>query len=109
MPSSRRARGARRRHWDIAGLLVVLGLVLIIWQPPGPAVRCATSEEDATSIIDPDQRCPISSESYQELLHHRSSIKWDNVIGMVLLLVAIGFVAESYRTEEDERDRDGST
>ena len=82
--------------WLLAsGVLILLGVALFALQPGPPEPECATDPSATSGFTDPEQDCPISIDSMNEIRDHESSPKWFRIagaavggIGLVLAVVA---------------------
>lgn len=77
-------------HWfAIAGVLLVLGIGLMIMPTPGkPDFECAAPNEPYSGWKEGD--CNLTDESYAEFVEWKSGRKWDNGLGLLLVLGGFG-------------------
>lgn len=80
----------------IAGILIVVGISLIAFQPGPPDTVCVGENEPSSGFVDSEKDdCPISIESWAEISEHESGPQWFNIGGVVFIVagVATGGVA----------------
>ncbi len=75
-----------------AAVLVVLGVVLMVMPTPGePELVCAPAGAPSSGFADGDQDdCPVTIESANEYNDWASGPRWDNIAGLVLVVVGLG-------------------
>lgn len=77
----------------LAGLLVVVGVVLIPLQTvimPEPESVCVEGSGPTSGFTDEEKGCPISIESYNEIRERRTSPKLLRLGGLLLILGGLG-------------------
>lgn len=80
--------------WLLAsGVLILLGIALFALQPGPPEPECATDPNATSGFTDPEQDCPISIESMNEIRDHQTSPKWFRIAGVGVGVVGIALVA----------------
>jgi len=82
----------------VSGALILLGIALFALQPGPPEPECATDPSATSGFADPEQDCPISIDSMNEIRDHESSPKWFRIAGVGtgvagLLLVVVVAIA----------------
>lgn len=76
----------------LAAALILLGIGVFMLQPAAPQGECVPEGEPYSGWMDPDQdNCPISEESYREILDWETSPKPFRMAGAGIALVGIGF------------------
>lgn len=69
--------------WLLAsGVLILLGIALFALQPGPPEPECATDPNATSGFTDPEQDCPISIESMNEIRDHETAPKWFRIAGV---------------------------
>ncbi|ROR90767.1 hypothetical protein [Nocardioides aurantiacus] len=83
----------RSKKLAIAAVLIVLGVILMVMPTPGePEVECADPGGPTSGFTDEDQGgCPISIESFREYTEWSSGPRWDNIAGLVLVVLGLGY------------------
>ena len=66
----------------VSGVLILLGIALFALQPGPPEPECATDPNATSGFTDPEQDCPISIDSMNEIRDHESSPKWFRIAGV---------------------------
>jgi hypothetical protein len=74
----------------LAGLLIVLGVGLFVWEPPGPEAECAKDPAKTSGFVDEEKNCPISIESFERIRESKTGPQWDNIGGLVLVVGGVG-------------------
>jgi hypothetical protein len=77
----------------LGALLIVLGVGLFIWEPPGPEAECAKDPSRTSGFMDEEKKCPISIESFNKIREAKSGPQWDNIGGLVLVVGGLGAAA----------------
>ena len=80
----------RQRLFIIAGVLIVIGIALMVWEPEGPEAECAKDAGRTSGFVDKEKNCPISIESYERIREAKSGPRWDNIGGLVLAVGGVG-------------------
>jgi hypothetical protein len=73
----------------VSGALIVLGIALFALQPGMPEPECATDPNVTSGFTDPEQDCPISIESFNEIREHKTSPKLFRIFGVGAAAVGI--------------------
>lgn len=83
--------------WLLASAaLIVAGVALFALQPGPPEPVCATDPHQASGFADPQQNCPISIDSFNQIREDETSPKWFRIAGVltglagVILAIVVG-------------------
>ncbi len=104
----------RSKKLVIAAVLVVVGVILLLLPTPGePELECTSADGPTSGFTDEDQGgCPVSIESYDEYSEWSSSPRWDNIAGLVLVVLGLGYggvaLLRKPRTSRDTPDAKGA-
>ena len=74
----------------LAALLFVIGVGVVVWEPAGPEVECAKDPLTTSGFFDAEKNCPVSIESYERIREWETRLRWDNIVGAVLVVGGIG-------------------
>ena len=78
------------RLFALAGLLAVLGVGLMVWEPAEPEAECAAAGGPTSGFMDTEKNCPISIESWERIRAAQGGTRWDNIGGLVLVVGSLG-------------------
>ncbi len=73
----------------VSGALIALGVALFALQPGPPEPVCATDPNVTSGFTDPEQDCPISIESFNEIREHKTSPKLFRIFGVGVAVVGL--------------------
>lgn len=83
-------KSARTKFLAIAGVLVLLGVVVIFLQPGPPDPECVPEGTPYSGFVDDESGCPISTESMEKITDYESSPKPVRIVGLLIILVGLG-------------------
>lgn len=75
----------------IAAALILVGVGLILLEPGPPEGECADDPLMTSGSMSDELDCPLSIESFEELMDYESSPFWFRISGLVVILIGIGF------------------
>lgn len=75
----------------VASLLILGGLGLIFLPTPGaPALACEPHQSSASPLVKSADTCAVTPQSALAYQEWDAEPKWDNLVGLAILLVGVG-------------------